>query len=103
MPDAIQAIYTLIIALQQNGAILPTRRAATTDRSCAMWPDSEAEAAGEANCAGSPGPRGELAARTWAMPADTNPEDRKSTRLNSSHLGISYAVFCLKKKKNNKM
>src|SRR5437899_8068221 len=27
------------------------------------------------------------------------PLDRKSTRLNSSHLGISYAVFCLKKKK----
>src|SRR5947199_3109577 len=26
------------------------------------------------------------------------PADRKSTRLNSSHLGISYAVFCLKKK-----
>src|SRR5256885_4032020 len=39
---------------------------------------------------------------------DTDPErvrgaeaaDRKSTRLNSSHLVISYAVFCLKKKKN---
>src|SRR5258705_6397502 len=30
--------------------------------------------------------------RGWAR-------DRKSTRLNSSHLGISYAVFCLKKKK----
>src|SRR5262245_66437195 len=28
--------------------------------------------------------------------------DRKSTRLNSSHLGISYAVFCLKKKKKTK-
>src|ERR1035441_2301415 len=28
--------------------------------------------------------------------------DRKSTRLNSSHLGISYAVFCLKKKKQKK-
>src|SRR5258708_31144951 len=28
--------------------------------------------------------------------------DRKSTRLNSSHQIISYAVFCLKKKKNNK-
>src|SRR5256885_6614692 len=28
------------------------------------------------------------------------PVDRKSTRLNSSHLVISYAVFCLKKKKN---
>src|SRR5439155_7522370 len=27
------------------------------------------------------------------------PEDRKSTRLNSSHVAISYAVFCLKKKK----
>src|SRR2546426_8295249 len=29
------------------------------------------------------------------------PTDRKSTRLNSSHLVISYAVFCLKKKKTN--
>src|SRR2546426_7824576 len=29
-------------------------------------------------------------------------EDRKSTRLNSSHLVISYAVFCLKKKKKKK-
>src|SRR2546426_2512572 len=29
--------------------------------------------------------------------------DRKSTRLNSSHLVISYAVFCLKKKKNNRL
>src|SRR5947199_3749579 len=29
--------------------------------------------------------------------------DRKSTRLNSSHLGISYAVFCLKKKKKKKI
>src|SRR2546426_5232451 len=32
-------------------------------------------------------------------PGDT--QDRKSTRLNSSHLVISYAVFCLKKKKEN--
>src|SRR5690606_39682971 len=29
------------------------------------------------------------------------PRDRKSTRLNSSHVKISYAVFCLKKKKEN--
>src|SRR5258707_10842183 len=29
-------------------------------------------------------------------------QDRKSTRLNSSHANISYAVFCLKKKKSNK-
>src|SRR5256885_3921822 len=31
----------------------------------------------------------------------THTVDRKSTRLNSSHLVISYAVFCLKKKKSN--
>src|SRR5690606_41328864 len=31
---------------------------------------------------------------------DAHGEDRKSTRLNSSHVKISYAVFCLKKKKN---
>src|SRR5690242_21051879 len=31
--------------------------------------------------------------------SDINPQDRKSTRLNSSHMSISYAVFCLKKKK----
>src|SRR3712207_7610458 len=31
----------------------------------------------------------------------TDGEDRKSTRLNSSHANISYAVFCLKKKKKN--
>src|SRR5215217_8334365 len=30
----------------------------------------------------------------------SHPADRKSTRLNSSHANISYAVFCLKKKKN---
>src|SRR3989454_9176869 len=35
-----------------------------------------------------------------AMPIRPPRQDRKSTRLNSSHLVISYAVFCLKKKKN---
>src|SRR2546427_9328652 len=34
-----------------------------------------------------------------AIPEAKIPEDRKSTRLNSSHSQISYAVFCLKKKK----
>src|SRR3712207_6868914 len=32
---------------------------------------------------------------------DGEQQDRKSTRLNSSHANISYAVFCLKKKKKN--
>src|SRR5215475_6899790 len=35
------------------------------------------------------------------LPDPRLPEDRKSTRLNSSHVKISYAVFCLKKKKKN--
>src|SRR5690554_7031888 len=35
---------------------------------------------------------------TWNFP--TRQGDRKSTRLNSSHVRISYAVFCLKKKRN---
>src|SRR5437667_3301663 len=33
------------------------------------------------------------------FPPDVHSRDRKSTRLNSSHITISYAVFCLKKKK----
>src|SRR5262245_64072742 len=49
-----------------------------------------------------------LTGRTLVMSRDGNtlavaaPEDRKSTRLNSSHLGISYADFFLKNKKVNK-
>src|SRR5438132_8196229 len=38
--------------------------------------------------------------RTYPVRSRGN-EDRKSTRLNSSHTVISYAVFCLKKKKSN--
>src|SRR5256885_5404467 len=53
---------------------------------------------------------------SWSTPARSPPKrcgrraslsagsrDRKSTRLNSSHLVISYAVFCLKKKKKKQM
>src|SRR3712207_8526633 len=35
-----------------------------------------------------------------ALAGDAHAQDRKSTRLNSSHANISYAVFCLKKKTN---
>src|SRR5690606_40279395 len=48
--------------------------------------------------AGGGGPRAHPA---YLVGAD-RPPDRKSTRLNSSHVKISYAVFCLKKKKNKK-
>src|SRR6185503_20491929 len=43
--------------------------------------------------------RGRALARGWGR-ARSRQEDRKSTRLNSSHGYISYAVFCLKKKNN---
>src|SRR3989454_8502588 len=52
--------------------------------------ESRPRAAGGRHRASLP-PRGS----TWVT------RDRKSTRLNSSHLVISYAVFCLKKKKNH--
>src|SRR5699024_12503702 len=41
------------------------------------------------------------AGRSQACTSLTRSLDRKSTRLNSSHVSISYAVFCLKKKKKN--
>src|SRR5437868_13061804 len=47
-------------------------------------------------CCPSPGERIPLTARSVLS------EDRKSTRLNSSHVSVSYAVFCLKKKNNKK-
>src|SRR3712207_7566231 len=40
-------------------------------------------------------------AATVRQPVQRRVEDRKSTRLNSSHANISYAVFCLKKKTKN--
>src|SRR5438445_5500418 len=44
-----------------------------------------------------------LPAPVPALWATNSARDRKSTRLNSSHANISYAVFCLKKKKNHDM
>src|SRR5690349_23434031 len=47
-----------------------------------------------------PGTRkGAFRMRNQSTTAPARPTDRKSTRLNSSHVEISYAVFCLKKKK----
>src|SRR3712207_8192308 len=55
----------------------------------ARWPS----AAG-----GGPAGRVRLADSRHPHVDDTDDQDRKSTRLNSSHANISYAVFCLKKK-----
>src|SRR5690349_23936299 len=45
-------------------------------------------------------PQDMIGKRDGGMPMQRRERDRKSTRLNSSHVEISYAVFCLKKKKN---
>src|SRR2546422_7969651 len=47
-------------------------------------------------------PASTIAALSAWRPSEVHRVDRKSTRLNSSHGYISYAVFCLKKKKNDK-
>src|SRR2546429_3560965 len=60
-------------------------------------------ASGHLDGGGRLGDKGERHQRIVEFLVRRDPErDRKSTRLNSSHGYISYAVFCLKKKKNNK-
>src|SRR5690349_22683196 len=44
-----------------------------------------------------------VAVEAQLLDVDLELRDRKSTRLNSSHVEISYAVFCLKKKKKNRI
>src|SRR5262245_64258416 len=78
---------------------------AIASRAAASWRRWTSPAAGSASTAWPRWARG-TARSTWpptraSSPGPAGParQDRKSTRLNSSHLGISYAVFCLKKKK----
>src|SRR5690625_6347010 len=53
------------------------------------------------NLSGSDSPiAADLRRELYFLIQDGRSEDRKSTRLNSSHVAISYAVFCLKKKNN---
>src|SRR5688572_31279136 len=62
----------------------------------------QAGAATAGRIAGEPFPTaGVLARGTDGRRGSVPPRDRKSTRLNSSHSQISYAVFCLKKKKHH--
>src|SRR5256885_7431923 len=59
------------------------------------------EGQGDGGGAGSGAGVRKLEQRVEALETDLEDLDRKSTRLNSSHLVISYAVFCLKKKKTH--
>src|SRR5207253_3484947 len=63
--------------------------------------DQRGDLGGDQPVVGLPSDAGQLhrAVEFVAVP-DLLPQDRKSTRLNSSHVAISYAVFCLKKKKH---
>src|SRR5205807_8255969 len=71
---------TLFRSVSRRGASLDRRRGAAVD-----YESKRARRSVQNPC------RGRSSGRTFAR-------DRKSTRLNSSHLVISYAVFCLKKK-----
>src|SRR3712207_7294042 len=57
------------------------------DVACRHWAELHAQA-------------GPISGLHLRLHARARPADRKSTRLNSSHANISYAVFCLKKKKH---
>src|SRR5438552_11878461 len=65
-------------------------------------PVPEAPSVQWSNAARVPIARETVVAEIEACAVDLRDEDRKSTRLNSSHQIISYAVFCLKKKKKIK-
>src|SRR5690625_6946262 len=75
---------------------LPTRRSSDLPTPRSVWTPDHRDRA----CCPTDDPR--RGARLGASPTRTRirrVSDRKSTRLNSSHVAISYAVFCLKKKK----
>src|SRR3712207_8478827 len=88
--------YTLSL----HDALPICRRSPRPRESCSAWSrrrDRRAAAPGQRRL------RARRAARRGGGGARRRPRggrDRKSTRLNSSHANISYAVFCLKKKKN---
>src|SRR5437667_5905789 len=84
----------------RGGGGLSAGRAEDRVPGCASFP-------GQRGAVGRPGgDRGDrrrpLAAESKVAPGSDRDGDRKSTRLNSSHITISYAVFCLKKKKKKK-
>src|SRR5699024_12219417 len=78
----------------------PTRRSSDLRRWCASRVVT-ATSSVVAGRSGRSAPRPASPSRSFPAsprPCPSPPSDRKSTRLNSSHVSISYAVFCLKKK-----
>src|SRR5262245_64112648 len=86
------AFSTTILAARR---VLPPDLITPAEASAARMNDTGPEAV-------PPPPRRSLDERKRERFTPDPEPDRKSTRLNSSHLGISYAVFCLKKKKKRR-
>src|SRR2546426_5675371 len=88
---------------QESSAANPPRASATASTGTVLAFDRDRDRV--SGIEGVPQPRDE-GAHAFAVGAEVahgaaqRPGDRKSTRLNSSHLVISYAVFCLKKKRS---
>src|SRR5256885_6598282 len=88
--------YTTLFRSVTNCCGAPPSRCAACCASCSPPEHRRLEPTQKAPCPG-PGHGAFFGFKPWAI--GHNAQDRKSTRLNSSHLVISYAVFCLKKKK----
>src|SRR5256885_9660303 len=70
-------------------------------RARARKPCSSSGATASRSCCATSGCPAPAASTSYRRPSRSSPRDRKSTRLNSCHLVISYADFCLKKKNNH--
>src|SRR5947209_20561847 len=89
-------IYDYLFSLDQDGHPIPNIATdASCDLTCRNWTYTIRQGVKWSDGT-------DLTADDVAFTVNYNIQDRKSTRLNSSHANISYAVFCLKKKTNNK-
>src|SRR5438034_4029628 len=116
VPTLVGVAYAVLVSADTAPASLPVPKAAWHFHQGTVDEESflRSHAGVDHMTPGRPGPRlavvhawiwldnpdGLLATDNWALPYARL--DRKSTRLNSSHTVISYAVFCLKKKKKRK-
>src|SRR3712207_7695122 len=102
------SVFFLIIRRPPRSTLFPYTTLFRSAGDFVRWVRQVTDFAGQVADAAGPGPLRETAREvvrsmrrgvvTYSADDD---EDRKSTRLNSSHANISYAVFCLKKKKKN--
>src|SRR5438034_3419992 len=90
--------YTTLFRSKRRKIERPTRKKSSAQGRNASAHDRR----GQRVCVGPDRDHDERCPCRAATPMPTPVIDRKSTRLNSSHTVISYAVFCLKKKKKNK-